>query len=241
MFNNYIHPSFIVNQNKVNINNNNFSTLFIDNCENEEEELIKSTVIHSVNYSNKLVNYCELSGIKLKEKDKSEDLFLVSSYLRGYENITYFPRGIIFHSNKEIEKLEIANLFFESNYNLIVKHIFNNDQYNDYKIKVKRSNGAITDGWFKNNYGLIYFKKYDKIFIKVKVILKDGSEGFKNIVLSEIYELNPDLPDIDIYIYKSEKYSEWIKKERKIWEDFMLSKLKSTLINTNKKFNIIRI
>lgn len=239
MFNNYIHPSFIVNQNKVNISNNNFTTLFIDNCENEEEELIKSTVIHSVNYSNKLVNYCELSGIKLK--DKSEDLFLVSSYLRGHENITYFPRGTIFHSNKEKEKLEIANLFFESNYNLIVKHIFNNDEYIDYKIKVKRSNGMITDAWFKKIYGLLYFKKYDKIFIKVMVILKDGSEGFKNINLSEIYKLNPDLPDIDVYIYKSDQYSEWIKKERIIWEDFMLNKLKLTLIDTNKKINIIRI
>ena len=26
----------------------------------------------------------------------------------------------------------------------------------------------------KNEYGLVYFKKYEKIFIKIKVIMTDG-------------------------------------------------------------------
>ena len=42
-------------------------------------------------------------------------------------------------------------------------------------------------------------------------------------------------------IYNSNKYSEWIQKERKIWENLMINKLQLTLSKTNKKFNIIRI
>ena len=76
-------------------------------------------------------------------------MILVNDYIRGYQNITCFPRGIIQYLNNYKDEFEMANLFFESNYNLVVKHLFNNDEYNDYKIKIERSNGDISDAWFK--------------------------------------------------------------------------------------------
>lgn len=204
-----------------------------------ERELIKQCLFHVINFSTKLTRCCELSGEIVNEDDEN----YIISPIRGHQTVTNYPRGYVNYLHKYENRMEILNLCFETCYNIISIHNLLNFEE---KVIIPRSDGTTSKASITKDNGLRYSKSYDKIVLNFEFYRQKG-EGepdelsVKNVTLDEIYRLNPSFPKLEITIYESLKYPQWVIDERQEWESFMTSKLDSTLSNVGRSYTIKRI
>ena len=204
-----------------------------------EQELIKQCLFHVINCSTKLTRCCELSGELVKEDN---DDFIISP-IRGHKTVTIYPRGYVNHLDKYQYRMDMLNLCFEVCYNVLSIHNFLDL---DEKVIIPRSDGSTSEASISKDYGLRYSTSYDKIVLNVEFYSKKGDREsddlfVKNVRLDDIYRLNPTFPELEITIYESLKYPQWLIDERKEWENFMTSKLNLTLSNVGRSYTIKRI
>lgn len=197
------------------------------------EKKIRDSVVHAIYFSSKLYNICELSG------EKYNGLELKYTNLRGFNGMVDIPRGGILYHPKYKDRMEDANLYFETRFQLLTTHslsMFPNNKI--LNLKVKRSSGKI-DSNARLFYGmpiryLISKSSGDKILgISVDMDIDDKRIGSKIIPLSLIKRFNPELFPISITIYKD--VPEWMQDERNEWETLMTSLLQKELDSQDYK------
>ena len=204
-----------------------------------EENRIKNAVFHCINFTSKYMGVCELSGEKLDINDDVDKIQnsvnrMITKQLSGSECFVNFPGGMIQYLEKNQYMMDMANTFFETEYNIITKFEFNNkefdmvSEYNKYKkyinLNILRSSGVIDDNAILyRNTPLRYSKSNNKLGVMVCVKMLNNDLGEKFVFLDNLNKYNPELFPIKLSL--SLDVPSWLEVDRIKWRCDMIGYL----------------
>jgi len=215
------------------------STCFPPKYDNSisSEEAIREAVYRCMRYTSKLIGKCELSN-KLYNEDKIYSYRIPGSYALNNHNLS---GNILYHPDNEFLKKD-AEMLFECEYKIIMKHSLQNS-----KINIFRSNGKIEKATITSDCPL-HITDNNDLCVHVE-FMNNGDLSNKWIPLSRrfsksiqkevpgLLELNPNLNNNCVIIDIVNNHPEWLNIEREKWNrDFKQLLDKSKL---KYKFNYI--
>jgi hypothetical protein len=211
--------------------------------EETEEKRIKNAVFHCMHFTSKYISTCELSGIKLESDDDSDinkdpDNMLITKQISGSESFVRFPGGMIQYLEKYQYMMDIANKFFETEYNIIANFEFKNKEFsvvpevNNYKkyinIKVLRSSGVVDDeAILYRTTPIRYSQTNNMMGCTVSVKMKNNELGEKFVCLDNFKKYNPEIFPIKVGLSLS--VPSWLKDDRINWKCEMIGYLNNQI------------
>ena len=199
------------------------------------EDNIKDAVFKSMNFSSKMINTCEFTGVIHKE-----GVYMFRLDGANYLNDHHCSGQIMYHEDNK-KYIKEANIYFECYYNYIQKY-----SLTDLKLNFERSNGDISEGSVPIDSGILYIQSRDALGLYIDFI-ENNQKLYKWVTFIDtvskstgklskgLITLNPELQNHELIIY-IKKHPEWLNEDRVKWLTFMDDQLKKTNLKYSLRY-----